>query len=84
MHALVAGHAPARWSELSSEEVAGGLPSDRDRPWPVERTRHVLRLRSVLLEFFPAAVEAFGDLAAADALSLLGRAPDPGRAREPV
>jgi transposase len=45
-----------------------------------ERTRHVLRLRSVLLEFFPAAVEAFGDLAAADALSLLGRAPDPARA----
>jgi transposase len=45
-----------------------------------ERTRHVLRLRSVLLEFFPAAVEAFADLAAADALSLLGRAPDPARA----
>ena len=45
-----------------------------------ERTRHVLRLRSALLEFFPAAVEAFGDLAAADALSLLGRAPDPPRA----
>ncbi len=45
-----------------------------------ERTRHVLRLRSALLEFFPAAVEAFDDLAAADALSLLGRAPDPARA----
>src|SRR5450759_1184556 len=45
-----------------------------------ERTRHVLRLRSVLREFFPAAVEAFDDLAAADALSLLGRAPDPARA----
>jgi transposase len=45
-----------------------------------ERTRHVLRLRSVLREFFPAAVEAFDDLAAADALSLLGRAPDPVRA----
>jgi transposase len=45
-----------------------------------ERTRHVLRLRSVLLEFFPAAVAAFGDLAAADALALLGRAPDPARA----
>jgi hypothetical protein len=40
----------------------------------------VLRLRSALLEFFPAAVEAFDDLAAADALSLLGRAPDPARA----
>jgi len=45
-----------------------------------ERTRHVLRLRSVLREFFPAAAEAFDDLAAADALALLGRAPDPARA----
>jgi transposase len=45
-----------------------------------ERTRHVLRLRSTLLEFFPAAVEAFDDLAAADALTLLRRAPDPARA----
>lgn len=45
-----------------------------------ERTRHVLRLRSALLEFFPAAVEAFEDLAAEDSLRLLGRAPDPARA----
>jgi len=45
-----------------------------------ERTRHVLRLRSTLLEYFPAAVHAFEDLAAPDALSLLARAPTPGRA----
>ena len=45
-----------------------------------ERTRHVLRLRSVLREYFPAALEAFEDLAAKDALTLLGRAPDPARA----
>lgn len=45
-----------------------------------ERTRAVLRLRSALLEFFPVAVEAFGDLAARDALWVLGRAPDPTRA----
>jgi len=45
-----------------------------------ERTRHVLRLRSLLLEFFPAAVDAYPDLAAADALQLLARAPDPARA----
>jgi transposase len=45
-----------------------------------DRTRHVLRLRSALLEFFPAAVEAFEDLAAEDSLRLLGRAPDPARA----
>ena len=158
LHALVAAHAPAGWSELSPEQAAGqvivGIETDRG-PWvtalraagyqvfainplsaaryrerhsasgaksdagdahvlaeivrldrdhhrPVagdseladavkllarahqtavwERTRHVLRLRSVLLEFFPAAVKAFDDLAAGDALSLLGRAPDPARA----
>jgi transposase len=42
-----------------------------------ERTRHVLRLRSTLREFFPAALEAFGDLTASDTLVLLERAPSP-------
>jgi transposase len=45
-----------------------------------ERTRQVQRLRAQLLEYFPAAVAAFGDLDAADALELLGKAPDPARA----
>jgi transposase len=45
-----------------------------------DRTRHVLRLRSALREFFPAAIEAFPELTAADALELLERAPDPARA----
>jgi len=45
-----------------------------------ERTRQTLRLRSVLREYFPAAIEAFEDLAAKDALLLLGRAPSPARA----
>ncbi len=45
-----------------------------------ERTRHVLRLRSTLREYFPAAIEAFEDLASQDALKFLERAPDPGRA----
>jgi hypothetical protein len=45
-----------------------------------ERHRHVLRLRSALREYFPAALEAFDDLTAADALDLLGAAPDPERA----
>jgi len=48
-----------------------------------ERPRHVLRLRSALLEFFPAAVEAFDDLAAADALTLLRRAPGCASCRSP-
>jgi len=42
-----------------------------------DRTRHVLRLRSALREFYPAALEAFPDLAATDALELLAAAPDP-------
>ena len=42
-----------------------------------ERARHVNRLRHQLLDFFPAAVEAFEDLDAPDALELLAKAPDP-------
>lgn len=45
-----------------------------------ERTRHVLRMRSTLREYFPAALEAFPDLAAGDALTLLERAPNPNQA----
>ncbi|HEY2578640.1 MAG TPA: transposase [Streptosporangiaceae bacterium] len=45
-----------------------------------ERTRHVQRLRHQLREYFPAALEAFEDLDAADTLELLGKATDPARA----
>jgi hypothetical protein len=45
-----------------------------------ERTAVTQRLRAQLLEYFPAAVAAFGDLDAPDALELLGKAPDPARA----
>lgn len=45
-----------------------------------DRTRHFQRLRSALREFFPAAIEAFPDLLASEALELLERAPDPARA----
>ena len=47
-----------------------------------ERTRQVQRLRHQLLGYFPAALEAFDDLDAPDALELLGKAPDPARARK--
>jgi hypothetical protein len=46
-----------------------------------ERTRQVQRLRHQLREYFPAALEAFADLDAPDALELLAKAPDPARAR---
>jgi transposase len=45
-----------------------------------ERTRQVQRLRHQLREYFPAALDAFEDLDAPDALDLLARAPDPARA----
>jgi transposase len=45
-----------------------------------ERTRHTLRLRSTLREYFPAALVAFEDLTAADTLELLGKATDPASA----
>ena len=47
-----------------------------------ERTRHMLRLRSALREYFPAALLAYADLSltSADTLNLLIRAPDPAAA----
>jgi transposase len=47
-----------------------------------ERTREAQRLRHQLREYFPAALEAFDDLDAPDTLELLGKAPDPERARK--
>ncbi len=44
------------------------------------RTRHTNALRSALREYYPAALEAFDDLAARDALAILGRAPAPADA----
>jgi transposase len=45
------------------------------------RTRHTNGLRSALREYYPAALEAFEDLADRDALAILGRAPTPTDAR---
>jgi hypothetical protein len=47
-----------------------------------DRQRQLLRLRSALRAFFPAALAAFDDLTAPDALELLGRAPDPASAAQ--
>jgi transposase len=44
------------------------------------RTRHTNGLRSALREYYPAALEAFDDLAGRDALAILGRAPTPADA----
>lgn len=45
-----------------------------------ERTRNTQRLRHALREYFPAALVAFEDLDAADALELLAMAPTPAQA----
>lgn len=45
-----------------------------------DRQRQTQRLRSALREYLPAALEAFEDLTAPEALELLGAAPDPDRA----
>lgn len=45
-----------------------------------ERTRHLERLQHALGEYFPAALDAFDDLAGTDALELLAAAPDPASA----
>ncbi|MEV6868226.1 IS110 family transposase, partial [Streptosporangium subroseum] len=45
-----------------------------------ERTRHLLRLRHALRDYFPAALAAFEDLSAPEALELLAKAPDPAAA----
>ena len=45
-----------------------------------ERTRCTQRLRHALRDYFPAALEAFEDLDAADTLELLARAPEPASA----
>ena len=41
------------------------------------RVRHTNQLRNALREYYPAALETFADLADRDAVTVLGRAPDP-------
>jgi transposase len=47
-----------------------------------ERTRQLQRMRHALRDYFPAALVAFADLDAPEALDLLATAPDPGSAAE--
>jgi hypothetical protein len=66
-----------------SPEAAGIKVLARTRKTMIwERTRETQRLRHQLLEYYPAAVQAFSDLDAPDTLELLGRAPDPRQGRK--
>jgi transposase len=71
-------HRPVAGDSPDAEAVKLLARTHQSLIW--DRTRQVLRLRSALREFFPAALEAFDDLTATDTLELLGRAPDPDRA----
>ncbi|GAA2352742.1 hypothetical protein GCM10010170_043680 [Dactylosporangium salmoneum] len=71
-HREVAGDSPA------AEAVKLVARAHQNLTW--DRTRQMLRLRAALREFYPAALQAFDDLTAGDALELLDRAPDPDRA----
>jgi hypothetical protein len=69
---------PAAGDSAAAEAVKVLARTHKTLIW--ERAAMVRRLRAQLLEYFPAAVAAFEDLDAPDALELLGKAPDPARA----
>ena len=69
---------PVAGDSAESEAVKVVTRAHKTLSW--ERTRHTQRLRHALREYFPAALEAFTDLDAADTLELLGKAPDPASA----
>jgi transposase len=71
-------HRPVAGDSTSAEGLKLITRTHQGFIW--DRTRHLQRLRSALREFFPAALDAFPELSAADALELLQRAPDPGQA----
>ena len=66
---------PAAGDSAQAEAVKVLSRAHKTLIW--ERTRHLLRLRQALREFFPAALAAYDDLAATDTLELLAAAPDP-------
>ena len=70
-------HRPVARDSPDAEAVKLVARTHQSMIW--DRTRQVLRLRGALREYFPAALQAFDDLSAADTLELLGRAPDPDR-----
>ena len=69
---------PAAGDSAEAEGIKVVARTHKTLIW--DRTRAVQRLRHQLREYFPAALEAFEDLDAADTLELLGKAPDPAKA----
>lgn len=73
-----AHHRPVAADSDEGEAIKLAARTHQSLIW--DRTRHVLRLRAALREYFPVALQAFPDLDAAEALELLARAPDPDQA----
>lgn len=73
-----AHHRPVAGDSATGEAVKVSARAHQSMIW--DRTRHVLRLRSALREFFPAAMRAFEELDSPEALQLLAQAPDPDTA----
>lgn len=69
---------PAAGDSPQGEGIKIAARAHQNLIW--DRHRQMLRLRSALREYFPAAVEAFDDLTAPDALELLAAAAEPERA----
>ncbi len=72
-------HRPIAGDTPNSEAIKVLARAHQSLIWA--RTRHTNGLRSALREYYPAALEAFEDLADRDALAILGRAPTPADAR---
>ncbi len=73
-----AHHRPLAGDSEEAEAIKLVARTHQSLVW--ERSRHVLRLRAALRDFFPAALRAFPDLDAPDTLELLAAAADPDRA----
>jgi transposase len=73
-----AHHRPLAGDTAEGEAIKLTARAHQSLVW--DRTRHMLRLRSALRDFFPAALKAFRDLDAPDTLELLARAPGPDQA----
>jgi transposase len=73
-----AHHRPVAGDSATGEAVKVTARAHQSMIW--DRTRHVLRLRAALRDFFPAALAAFEDLDEPDTLVLLAQAPDPDSA----
>ena len=70
-------HRPVAGDSSSAEAIRIMARGHQNLIWT--RTRHTNALRNSLLEYYPAALVAFDDLASNDCLSVLTKAPTPAR-----